>query len=108
MSENSEYIKAWFPKDLQELLEFRDEGNFVTMKGREFLPKEKFNKVYTIEMEHGGKYVSSGKLSHFRFEKGEKPSHQSRDIQLKDALEYAESLKTQAEHLIEKLKEAMK
>jgi len=81
-----------------------DEGNFVTMKGREYLLKEKFNKVYAIATEHGGEYVSQGKLSHFRFDKksvAEKPSHQSRDTLIRDAIAYFE-------HGIEKLKETQK
>ena len=71
MSEQVERIKNSFPDELQKLLEFYEEGDYIIAKPKRFLVDEEFPMVAGIVKELGGEYKSLGKLSHFRFLKPE-------------------------------------
>jgi len=59
-------VRTLFPKDLEELLTFEGEGQFVILNPRQFLGSENFAKIATIVRETGGEYISAGKDSHFK------------------------------------------
>lgn len=61
-----EDAKMLFPKDLEEMLSFEEEGRFITMRPRRFLGKDNFAKIASIVKSNGGEYVSAGKQSHFK------------------------------------------
>lgn len=61
--------KQQFPQDLQELLNFTEEGNFVIIKPRSFLGSDNFAKIAATVRSLGGEYVSKGRDSHFRIPK---------------------------------------
>lgn len=64
-----ENIKKNFPKDLEKLLEFKEEANFIIIKPKQFLGSENFAKIASITRELGGEYISAGRESHFRVSK---------------------------------------
>jgi hypothetical protein len=58
-----------FPKDLEELLIFEDEGQWVKIFPKRFLGSETFARVAAVVRELSGEYVSAGKDSHFKIPK---------------------------------------
>lgn len=64
-------INQHFPKDLEDILSFHDEGNWFKVSPKTFLDSENFGKVLSIVRELGGEYVSAGKNSHFKIPKKE-------------------------------------
>jgi len=64
-----EEIKAAFPKDLEEMLNFEETETYIIIKPRQYLGSENFAKIASIIRELGGEYVSAGKESHFRVPK---------------------------------------
>lgn len=64
-----EQIKMMFPEDLENLLNFTDEGEYIKVKPRQFLGSEYFAKIASVIRAAGGEYVSAGKESHFRIPK---------------------------------------
>lgn len=64
-----EDIKMMFPEDLEGLLGFEEEAEYVVIQPRQFLGSENFSKIASIVREVGGNYVSAGKSSHFRVPK---------------------------------------
>ena len=59
-------VRAKFPQDLEELLNFSVEDNNIIIKPRRFLGSENFSKVAAIVRDARGEYISAGKESHFR------------------------------------------
>jgi len=43
-----------------------EKGQFIRVKGKQFLPRDVFAKVATVVKELNGEYISAGKESHFR------------------------------------------
>lgn len=64
-----EDIKMMFPDDLEGLLGFEEQAEYVVIQPRQFLGSENFSKVASIVRGIGGNYVSAGKSSHFRVPK---------------------------------------
>ena len=64
-------IKQHFPKELENMLDFHDEGNWFKVSPKAFLGSQNFGKVLSIVRELGGEYVSAGKNSHFKIPKKE-------------------------------------
>lgn len=62
-------IKMLFPEDLEIMLYFTDEEDYIVVKPRQFLGSDNFAKVASIIREIGGDYISAGKDSHFRVSK---------------------------------------
>lgn len=83
-----EDIKIKFPKELEELLEFEEYPELVTVRGKRFLETGDFRKVSAIVKSLGGEYVSNGAKSHFKVprQQASKPEV-SRDVLVKEALE---------------------
>ena len=63
--------KALFPKDLEELLTFEENQNYIIMKTKRFLGSENFAKIAAIVRAQKGEYISAGKDSHFKIPKTE-------------------------------------
>ena len=61
-----EDVKIAFPKELEELLEFKEYPEYVTIRGKQFLDRGDFTKVGAIVRSLGGEYISLGKQSHFK------------------------------------------
>ena len=64
-----EAVKAKFPPDLAELLNFEVEEQFCILKPRTFLGSDNFAKIASIVRDIGGEYISAGKQSHFKVSK---------------------------------------
>jgi hypothetical protein len=54
-----------------ELFDIREEGRYIVAQPKHFLPSEVFARVAKKVKDAHGEYVSSGKMSHFRFQAGE-------------------------------------
>ena len=61
-----EEVKAAFPEDLKEMLNFEETETYIVIKPRQYLGSENFAKIASIVRGMGGEYVSAGKESHFR------------------------------------------
>jgi len=64
-----EQVKMLFPQDLESLLSFTDEGDYIKVKPRQWLGSDNFAKVAAVVRGVGGEYKSAGKESHFRIPK---------------------------------------
>jgi hypothetical protein len=64
-----EDIKMMFPEDLESMLNFEENDDYVVIKPRQFLGSENFAKIASAVRGMGGEYVSAGKASHFRVPK---------------------------------------
>jgi hypothetical protein len=64
-----EDVKMMFPDELEGLLNFTEEGNFIKIKPRQYLGSDNFAKIASIIRGAGGEYISAGKDSHFRIPK---------------------------------------
>ena len=64
-------IRMMFPKELEDLLTFEEEQNYIVIKPRQYLGHENFAKVASIVRGAGGEYISAGKESHFRIPREE-------------------------------------
>ena len=62
-------IRQLFPKELEELLIFEDQGQWIKVSPRRFLGSETFARIAAIVRELSGEYVSAGKDSHFKVPK---------------------------------------
>jgi len=114
-----ESVRAWFPKDLEELLIFEeitvpDLGDFIAIRPRHYLPSEKFAKIASIVRDNGGEYLSLGKASHFRAKKEgvSTVTSDQKALLIKDIFAYADNIEMvarevekQAGIIKEKLKE---
>jgi phosphoenolpyruvate carboxylase len=63
---STEDVRTLFPKDLEEMLLFEEEEEYIVIKPRQYLGSENFAKIAAIIREQGGEYISAGKDSHFR------------------------------------------
>lgn len=59
-------IDKLLPPELTELLTVTTQGEYVTLKPRQFLGSEAFAKIASAVKAAGGEYVSAGRDSHFR------------------------------------------
>jgi len=59
-------LRALFPKELEDMLNFEETGKYVIIKPRQYLGSENFAKIASIVRGTGGEYISAGKESHFR------------------------------------------
>lgn len=59
-------VRVLFSKELEELLSFTVEDNYVVIRPKEFLGSENFAKIASVVRTTGGEYVSAGKDSHFK------------------------------------------
>jgi len=59
-------IRTLFPKELEDMLNFEETGNYIIIKPRQYLGSENFAKIASIVRGTGGEYISAGKESHFR------------------------------------------
>jgi len=62
-------VKMMFPEDLENLLSFEEEEDYIKVKPRQFLGSDNFAKIASIIRGIDGDYVSAGKQSHFRVPK---------------------------------------
>jgi len=72
-NEYVEKVKGWLSREDAELFDFSVEGNYVILRPREYLGKDKFSLVIRIIRDNGGDYVSKGEASHFRVPIGIEP-----------------------------------
>jgi len=59
-------LRTLFPKELEDMLNFEETGNYIIIKPRQYLGSENFAKIASIVRGTGGEYISAGKESHFR------------------------------------------
>jgi len=64
-----EDIRMMFSDDLEDLLDFEEEDDYVIIKPRRFLGSDNFSKIASSVRGMGGDYISAGKASHFRVPK---------------------------------------
>jgi len=63
---STEDVRTLFPKDLEDMLLFEEEEEYIVIRPRQYLGSENFAKIASIVREQGGEYISAGKESHFR------------------------------------------
>jgi len=61
-----EDIRIKFPKELEQVLQFEEYPEYITVRGKNFLKTNDFRKVAAIVKGLGGEYKSLGKQSHFK------------------------------------------
>lgn len=64
-----EIVKMMFPQDLEKLLKFTEDDEYVLIHPRQYLGSENFAKIASILRDNNGEYISAGKESHFRVKK---------------------------------------
>jgi hypothetical protein len=62
-------IKVMFPNDLEAMLEFKENEEYVIIRPRRYLGSEFFAQIASIIRDAGGEYISAGKDSHFKIPK---------------------------------------
>ena len=62
-------IKSYFPIELIEKFNFKEDETTVTMYPKKYLGSELFSQTMSIVRKNGGAYISEGKNSHFSFPK---------------------------------------
>jgi len=60
-----ENVVGSFPEEVQDLLDFKEEGDYIIIRPIQYLGSENFAKSAAVVRELGGEYVSAGKESHF-------------------------------------------
>ncbi len=65
-----EDVRMLFSSDLEEMLSFEESEDFIVVKPRGFLGRDKFSKIASIVRDAGGEYISAGKGSYFRLPRG--------------------------------------
>ncbi len=58
-----------FPKELEDMLSFEEQGEYIIVKPHGFLGSENFAKIASLIRSAGGEYISAGRDSHFRIPK---------------------------------------
>ena len=58
-------IEMWLKEELH-LVSVEDEGDYVVIRPKEFLPPEHFKRIHVKIDRHRGEYVSNGRQSHWR------------------------------------------
>ena len=61
-----EIARALFPSELEEMLIFEENHDYIIMKTRRFLGSDDFAKIAHIVRTNKGEYISAGKDSRFR------------------------------------------
>jgi len=61
--------KMLFTKELEQMLIFEDQGEYIKIKPRQYLGSENFAKIASVCREMNGEYISAGKDSHFKLPK---------------------------------------
>jgi hypothetical protein len=59
-------LRTIFPKELEDMLFFEEQGQYIIIKPRRFLGSENFAKIASLIRSAGGEYISAGRDSHFR------------------------------------------
>ena len=54
------------PEDLESLLSFEENEDYIVIKPRQFLGSDNFAKIASAVRGMGGEYISAGRASHFR------------------------------------------
>jgi hypothetical protein len=67
--DSAKEVRKLFPKELEDMLFFEDQGEYIIIKPRRFLGSENFAKIASIIRGAGGEYVSAGRDSHFKIPK---------------------------------------
>jgi hypothetical protein len=67
--DSNKEARALFPKELEDMLFFEDQDEYIIIKPRRFLGSENFAKIASIVRGAGGEYVSAGRDSHFKISK---------------------------------------
>jgi hypothetical protein len=62
-------VRNSFSKDLERLLDFKEDISYIIIKPKQFLGSENFARIASIARELGGEYISAGRDSHFRVAK---------------------------------------
>jgi hypothetical protein len=60
-----ERVVGSFPEEVQDLLDFKEQGDKIIIRPLQYLGSENFAKSAAVVRELGGEYVSAGKESHF-------------------------------------------
>ena len=94
-----EDIRIKFPKELEDLLEFEEYPEHITVRGKNFLETSDFKKVSTIVTQLGGEYKSLGKQSHFKV-----PRQQA----VKPNVDVGRGLLSEARHYLEQALDRLK
>jgi len=63
-------LEEKLPEDLRPLVTIEETNEAYIVKPRQFLGTENFTKILNIIRQHGGKYLSAGKDSHFEVPRG--------------------------------------
>ena len=66
-----EDVRASFPSELEEMLTFQENKDYIIMKTKRFLGSDNFAKIAAIVRAQKGEYISAGKDSHFKIPKTE-------------------------------------
>ncbi len=61
-----EEVRGSFSSDLEEMLVFEEDEDYVVVRTRRFLDSENFAKIASVVRSLGGEYISAGKASHFK------------------------------------------
>lgn len=61
-----EEVRKSFSSDLEEMLVFEEDEDYVFIKTRRFLGSDNFAKIASVVRSLGGEYISAGKASHFK------------------------------------------
>ena len=64
-----EDVRMLFTKELEELLNFEDKGDWIRVAPIKYLGSDNFAKIASVIRTAGGEYISAGKESHFRIPK---------------------------------------
>ncbi|MDR0797619.1 MAG: hypothetical protein LBE70_02715 [Nitrososphaerota archaeon] len=67
-------VRMSFPEDLEVKLVFEDNGNYISVKPKQFLGSDNFAKIASAIRGMSGEYISAGKDSHFRIPKKKPPN----------------------------------
>ncbi len=61
-----EEVRESFSSDLDKMLIFEEDEDYIVIKTRRFLGSDNFAKIASIVRSLGGEYISAGKDSHFK------------------------------------------
>ena len=100
MSSEVDRVRNGFPDDLQKLLDFFEEGDYVIARPKHYLDTE-FSAVATIVEELGGDYISAGKESHFKIPKPKNAESQF----VREAVDMLKRHTAEINELLQKFKE---
>jgi len=61
-----EDVRGGFSSDLEEMLTFEENGDYIVINPRRFLGSDNFARIASVVRSLGGEYISAGKNSHFK------------------------------------------